>query len=750
MRRVLKPVGLAAVLAVALTVFAPSVHAIECGGIALDDGCLFTITGSDTPEPDDGFAVTNAYGVPMWDFVKERDLEALGYPISQRWVNGPFTLQAFQKVILQWDPGRGRMNYYNTLDALANHYPEIELPFVPAHQVLEADRGADFGTVTQNHLALLQNNPAIKRRFLAEPDWLNLYGLPIRYEEREVDGNPQGVQLLRTQRSVFAIWNVPAPGTAIGRVLLQNLPDQVKKLSDVIIPDRVKHPTTEVNPELAEAIQSLPWVLEEPSPLQQDVLLRLEMIATRTPGLFRYTIQESRQAQVVHSPPTYSAAEVLHNLEIAARFKWAHDGLSENEKYFVDLILRYSIKWPLFVDTILQQTWVTDDISTTEALALDALLQRLMELSPSMEDPQHYRRVDQVFARILSMPLFRTIDGLERVGIEHLMAKYADATLQHPTSALESLESVVEYLESRSALTDEQALLIVYTGFDQFPASLVEGQFQPPRPDYLDAYLDSSGPDRFGLAIDSRLVSLPRSGQVKLVLAREIDYRKLTLEDLEESVRLVERYMASAYPTDVIHLLIMPSGNVGGGDFIGIWSGAYGSLDSGDDAHVKEIIAFHKAHLVHEVAHFYWHGSAPKWLFEGAATLVELRSGFRRAEDRLREIVIRCSVHTVGGIIRSGDTASVYCPYAVGGRLFFELFERLDEPSFDRGFRRLYELTRDRSRASQFGTGVEVLEMHEIGVGLLTQAFVTEAESDAAAIASEVMARWVYGDFSRG
>ena len=73
---------------------------------ALDDGCLFTITGGDTPDPDDGYAVTNADDVPLWDFVRERDLQAIGYPISQRWVNGPFTLQAFQKVILQWDPGK--------------------------------------------------------------------------------------------------------------------------------------------------------------------------------------------------------------------------------------------------------------------------------------------------------------------------------------------------------------------------------------------------------------------------------------------------------------------------------------------------------------------------------------------------------------------------------------------------------------------------------------------------------------------
>ena len=141
-RRVTRGVVVAVAVTLALVAW-PSAGALECEGLALDDGCLFTITGGDTDDPNDGFAVTNADGVPLWDFVQARDLQAIGYPISQRWVDGPFTLQAFQKVILQWDPGKSRMNYSNTLDVLANRYPEVELPNVPPHQVLEADRGAD-------------------------------------------------------------------------------------------------------------------------------------------------------------------------------------------------------------------------------------------------------------------------------------------------------------------------------------------------------------------------------------------------------------------------------------------------------------------------------------------------------------------------------------------------------------------------------------------------------------------------------
>ena len=236
--------GLAAIAAASLTLAGPvtALRALDCVGTPISNGCLFANTGGDTPDPNDGYAVTNADGVPMWDFVREQRAEDIGYPISQRWLDGPFTLQAFQKVILQWDPARQRMNFLNTLDVLANRFPDIELPNVPAHQVLPEDAGADFATVIQNHLEILDRNPVIKARFLSEPDWLNLYGLPIRYEEREIDGNPQGLQLLRAQRAVFAVWNVPAPGTTSGEVVLQNLPDKIKQLGNVVVPDHAEAP----------------------------------------------------------------------------------------------------------------------------------------------------------------------------------------------------------------------------------------------------------------------------------------------------------------------------------------------------------------------------------------------------------------------------------------------------------------------------------------------------------------------------
>ncbi len=368
--------------AVALLALSPQARALDCAGVDLDDGCLFTITGADTTDPDDGYAVTNANDVPLWDFVRARDLQAIGYPVSQRWANGPFTLQAFQKVILQWDPGKGRMNYYNTLDVIANRYPDVELPNVPPHQVLEADGGADFATVTQNHLALLDQNAAIKERFLSEPDWLNLYGLPIRYEEREVDGHPQGLQMLRAQRTVFEIWNVPAPGTTVGRVNLQNVPDKVKRLSNVIIPDAAKAPVTQ------DAVDSLPsFTLPEPT-------------------------------------PSITGNAAIDQLD------WVRDGIAESEVSAVERLQSLAMESQPLFEAVMGKSWVQDGINADELSVV--------------KDLTYMSSRDEARAlSVIQMPFLETVEAADDSAVDEMadfhhnsdpaLMGFLNHVLSHPT-----------------------------------------------------------------------------------------------------------------------------------------------------------------------------------------------------------------------------------------------------------------------------------------------------------------------------
>ena len=386
--------GLAMIVAAVVAALASPVQAIGCDGIALRNGCLFTATGSDTSEPDDGFAVTNSDGVPLWDFVRGKDLQDIGYPISQRWVEEPFTLQAFQKVILQWSPNDGRMNYYNTLDVLANAYPEVQLSNVPPHQVLDT-AGLSFPEVVDAHLAILESNPQIKAAFLAEPEWLNLYGLPIRYEEREVDRNPQGLQLLRAQRVVFEVWNVPAPGTALGVVGRQNIPDKVKPLSNVIIPDTVKVPATATeiegplarlsagrhvedhHPNAAAALKTLPWIQDGITSDEEGVVVRQLDLVLRSPQVF-WALVEAPMTTAIQKD--FSTLSDLMHLSHIDKTTMLHiismpflNHISYADAMAVSNILSLARIDPVHLKTILSSEPLQDGITDSESIIVSLL-----------------------------------------------------------------------------------------------------------------------------------------------------------------------------------------------------------------------------------------------------------------------------------------------------------------------------------------------------------------------------------------
>ena len=60
--------------------------------------------------PQYGYRITNDGGVNFWsEFKRLGGVDALGYPVSQRFTLDGFMVQATQKVIMQWRPaGPGR------------------------------------------------------------------------------------------------------------------------------------------------------------------------------------------------------------------------------------------------------------------------------------------------------------------------------------------------------------------------------------------------------------------------------------------------------------------------------------------------------------------------------------------------------------------------------------------------------------------------------------------------------------------
>ena len=190
---------------------------------AVPNGWFFSQTGGDSGK---GYAVTNDADIPYWTFFQGAGgVQALGYPISRRWTDGPFTYQAFQKAILQWQPGRG-MFYANTYDQLGAQGEDPWLDafrLTPKPQAFPQNAGQPFEVAMQNHLRLLDKNSAIKAKWYTNNNWLNAYGLPVAYEDRG------DVRVLRAQRAVFQQWMIATAWSSPGEVVISNGGDVYKE-----------------------------------------------------------------------------------------------------------------------------------------------------------------------------------------------------------------------------------------------------------------------------------------------------------------------------------------------------------------------------------------------------------------------------------------------------------------------------------------------------------------------------------------
>lgn len=186
---------------------------------AIPNGWFYTQTGG----PGVGFPVWDDADARFWTAFQDLGgIPVVGYPISQRFQQHGFTVQAFQKMVLQWDPGADRANAANTLDNLHQAGFDRWLESfrqVPPHQTLPADAGQPFDVITANHLALLDANPDIRAEFLAAPNWLTRFGLPIAYRDFGA------VRVLRAQRVVLQQWVTDTPWAQAGQVIFANSGD---------------------------------------------------------------------------------------------------------------------------------------------------------------------------------------------------------------------------------------------------------------------------------------------------------------------------------------------------------------------------------------------------------------------------------------------------------------------------------------------------------------------------------------------
>lgn len=235
---------------------------------AVSEGWFYTQTAGEGV----GFTVWDDADARFWSAFQELGgIPVVGYPISQRFQHQGFTVQAFQKMVLQWDPGADRANAANTLDNMhqAGLDPWLEsFRQVPRHRALPEDAGQPFDVITANHLALLDANPDIRAEFLAAPNWLTRFGLPIAYQDFGA------VRVVRAQRVVLQQWTTDTPWARAGEVIFANSGDIAREAG--LFPDSAVTP----GPPPAALATDLELTLDQ-SPVAQGATVLIQLSSGR-------------------------------------------------------------------------------------------------------------------------------------------------------------------------------------------------------------------------------------------------------------------------------------------------------------------------------------------------------------------------------------------------------------------------------------------------------------------------------------
>jgi hypothetical protein len=174
---------------------------------------------------DTGFAVTDAEGIPFWStFQALGGPDAVGYPISGRFLWDGMVTQAFQKLIFQWN--NNQVAIVNVIDLFTRYgrddWLQVEKQVPPVADWL-ADRTRSWAEIVAAHQALLDRFPAIKEVYFRASDPIALYGLP------QAAADYPTVSVIRAQRAVFQQWKVNTPWAVAGQVTIANGADVAKE-----------------------------------------------------------------------------------------------------------------------------------------------------------------------------------------------------------------------------------------------------------------------------------------------------------------------------------------------------------------------------------------------------------------------------------------------------------------------------------------------------------------------------------------
>ncbi len=199
----------------------------QSGDYAIAGGWFFTQTGGDTADPLDGYAVIDDGEARFWQaFVDSGGVQAVGYPVSRRFIWNGFVTQAMQKAVFQWRPDSQTTVFINVFDDLSRFgYDQALADLLVPEQEQFNEAGLVWSQIIARRTELLSRVPELADAYFQAGDYLRWYGLPTSSVQIY-----EGLLAIRLQRAVLQLWTSDRPWAAAGTVTVANGGDLAKQL----------------------------------------------------------------------------------------------------------------------------------------------------------------------------------------------------------------------------------------------------------------------------------------------------------------------------------------------------------------------------------------------------------------------------------------------------------------------------------------------------------------------------------------
>ena len=410
-----------------------------------------------------------------------------------------------------------------------------------------------------------------------------------------------------------------------------------------------------------------------------------------------------------------------------AALSWIRDGVSASESYAVSTLTKAALRTEEVFSALLEKPWIGDGLTANEAFMIEELIR--MASRPGRE------RSVETTLRILKMPFIDTFETLDYYAVRCL--NFLDFQMDG-----RYLEPVLDHPSLSGGITDKDTVILA-------------GLWRIARfsPETVESRLILLESDR--VYLQERTIGLPLAGETTLTVLRVTPGTFRTIDMMEEMIRQYEAFMNVAWPWK---MSIIFNVEAVGGPRASAGNGIV-TLNPGFEENVYL--------LTHELAHAYWRIPSAwwqaayskgitftpfTWIAEGAATFMD---GFPYDNlvgdpptspsdtgcslfDTIGELDQKTYTSSPDESLKGGAVYRSSCNYNMGSGLFWNLYKRLGDTEFRKGFGSLYMKMSNLEHDDECA-GVER------GVCYVQKAFVEDASPGFAEAADEVINLWYYG-----